>query len=150
LTQRYEATVEIAASAGEIFPWLVRSEQRCRWMEKLVESEQLTEGPPEVGVRFRDVFEDHGRRIELEAEVTAFHPDELLQVRLRSKAFEATTTQRLEEANGLTRLRTEIETRYTIPGARFLSGLVTRHAQRQLEADLAGLKQLVEESGGAA
>lgn len=148
--QRNEATVEIAASAARVFPWLVESEQRCRWMEKLVESEQLTDGPPQVGSRFRDVFEDHGRRIELEAEVTAFRPEELLQVRLRSKAFEATTTQQLEEENGVTRLHTEIETRYTIPGARFLAGFVGRHAQRQLEADLAGLKQLVEQAGAAA
>jgi uncharacterized protein YndB with AHSA1/START domain len=148
--QRNEATVEIAASAARVFPWLVESNQRCRWMGKLVESEQLTDGPPQVGARFRDIFEDHGRRIELEAEVTALRPEELLQVRLRSKAFEATTTQRLEEQNGVTRLHTEIETRYIIPGARFLAGLVSRHAQRQLEADLAGLKQLVEQAGAAA
>jgi uncharacterized protein YndB with AHSA1/START domain len=141
---RNEATVEIAAPAARIFPCLIESEQRCQWMEKLVESEPLTPGPPQVGARFRDVFEDHGQRIELEAEVTEFEPNELLQVRLRSKAFDATTTQRLEDTDGRTRVRTEIETSYTMRGARFLAPIVTRHAQRQLEADLESLKRLVE------
>ena len=144
MTHRNEATVEIAAPAARVFPRLVGSEQRCQWMGKLVESEPLTEGPPQVGSRFRDVFEDFGQRIELEAEVTEFQPDELLRVFLRSKAFEATTTQRLEERDGCTRLRTEIETRYTLRGARLLGPLVGRSAQRQLEADLARLKELVE------
>ena len=36
-------------------------------MGALVESEPLSEGPPRRGSRYRDVFEDHGQRIELEA-----------------------------------------------------------------------------------
>ena len=55
---RNEASIEIAAAPAEVFPWLAASERRCEWMGALTESEPLTEGSPEVGSRFRDVFED--------------------------------------------------------------------------------------------
>ena len=107
-------------------------------MGALVESEPIDER------RFRDVFEDHGQRIELEAEVERREPPRLLVVRLRGSAFEATSTQRLEEAGEDTRLSTVVETEYASRLARLAGPLVTRRAQRQLEADLQALKELVE------
>lgn len=113
-------------------------------MGALVESEALDEGPPELGSRYRDVFEDHGQRIELEAELVEFDPPRAQAVRLVSSAFEATSAQRLEEAGEGTRLTAVIETRYTALAARLLAPIVTRHAQSRLESDLARLKDLVE------
>lgn len=113
-------------------------------MGALVESEALTEGPPRVGSRWRDVFEDRGHRIELEAEIAELIEGERLSVRLGSSAFRATSTQRLEAEGGRTRLTTTIETEYLAPIARLFAGVVTRHAQAQLEADHAALKELVE------
>jgi uncharacterized protein YndB with AHSA1/START domain len=130
--------VEIAARPERVFPFLEASEQRLRWMGALVESKPLDEG------RFRDVFEDHGQRIQLEAEVERREPPRVLVVRLRGSAFEATSTQRLEEAGEGTRLSTVVETEYTSRLARLAAPLVTRRAQRQLEADLTALRELVE------
>lgn len=127
-----------------MFPFLEASEQRLRWMGALVESEPLDEG------RFRDIFEDHGQRIELEAEVERRDLPRLLVVRLRGRAFEATSTQQLEEAGEGTRLSTVVETDYTSRLARLAAPLLTRRAQRELEADLTALKELVEGAGGAA
>jgi uncharacterized protein YndB with AHSA1/START domain len=130
--------VEIAALPERVFPFLEASQQRLRWMGALVESEPLDEG------RFRDVFEDHGQLIELEAEVKRRDAPHLLVVRLRGSAFEATSTQRLEEAGEGTRLSTVVETVYTSRLARLAAPLLTRRAQRELEADLEALKELVE------
>ena len=138
----------IAAAPGQVFPWLADSERRCEWMGALVESEPLTEGPPRQGARFHDVFEDHGQRIELEAELVEFDAPHALVVELVSNAFEATITQRLEEEERGTRLTAAIATTYTALAARLLASVVTRHAQKQLEADLGRLKELVE--GGSA
>jgi hypothetical protein len=121
-----------------VFPFLEASEQRLRWMGALVESEPLHQG------RFRDIFEDHGQLIELDAEVERREAPRLLVVRLRGTAFEATSTQRLEEAGEGTRLSTVVETEYTSRLAKLAGPLVTRRAQRQLEADLTALKELVE------
>jgi carbon monoxide dehydrogenase subunit G len=113
-------------------------------MGALVESEPLTEGPPAEGSRYRDVFEDHGRRLELEAELVEVDPPRSLVVDLVADAFEATISQHLEEEQAGTRLTTTIETTYTGLAARLLAGLVSRHAQKQLEEDLDRLKELVE------
>ena len=118
-------------------------------MGALIESEALTDGPPEQGSRYRDVFEDHGRRIELEAELVEVDPPRVIVVQLASDAFEATISQRLVEEDGGTRLTAVIDTTYTMLAARLLASVVTRHAQKQLEADLARLKELVESESTA-
>jgi uncharacterized membrane protein len=141
---RNEHSVEIAAPAEEIFPWLADSERRCHWMSALVESEPLTDGPPKEGSRYRDVFEDHGQRIELEAELVELDEPRGLVVHLTAGAFDSTIRQGLEEDEGRTRLTAVIETTYTKLAARLLGAVVTRHAQKQLEADLGRLKELVE------
>lgn len=142
---RNEHSVEISAAPEKIFPYLVEGERRLEWMGVLRESEKLTEGPPAVGSRWRDVFEDHGQRIELEAELTEYEPGRRLVVRLRNRAFESTSTQALAQvAGGASRLTTVIDTEYKALAARLMGGVVTRHAQKQLEADLARLKEIVE------
>lgn len=142
---RNEASIEIAAAPAEVFPWLAASERRCEWMGALTESEPLTEGSPEVGSRFRDVFEDLGRRVELEAEIVELEPPHAMTVQLVSKVFDATSSQRLEELEGgRTRLTAVIETAYKPRAARLAAPVVTRHAQRRLEQDLARLKELAE------
>lgn len=150
MLHRNEHSVEIAVAPEDVFPWLADPARRLRWMGALVESESLTEGPPELGSRYRDVFEDHGQRIELEAELVEVEPGERLTARLVSKGFESTSSQRLEADGAGTRLTAAVETRYTMLAARLLAPLVTRHAQKQLETDLARLKELVEAEAGAA
>jgi uncharacterized protein YndB with AHSA1/START domain len=131
-----------------VFPYLVEGEKRLEWMGVLTESEQLTEGAPEVGSRWRDVFEDHGQRVELEAELVEYQPNRRLRLRLGNRSFHSTSTQELAEGDGWTRVSTVIETEYRTLAARLAGRLVTRHAQQQLEADLASLKELLERRGG--
>jgi hypothetical protein len=119
-------------------------------MSRLVESEPLTDGPPAQGSRYRDVFEEYGRRIELEAELVDYDEPRALGVRLVSDLFEGKISQRLEPAEGGTRLTAVIETTYRKVAARVLASVVTRRAQTQLEADLARLKELVEDEPAAA
>jgi carbon monoxide dehydrogenase subunit G len=107
-------------------------------MGVLVESEPLGEG------RFRDVFEDHGHRIQIDAEVLERDLPRRLVVRLRGSAFEATSVQQLEPGGPGSRLTTRVETTYTKRLARLAGPLVARRAQRQLEQDLQALKELVE------
>ena len=132
-----------------MFPYLVESEKRLEWMGVLTESEQLTEGAPEVGSRWRDVFEDHGQRVELEAELIEYEPNRRLRLRLGNRSFHSTSTQELAEGDGWTRVSTVIETEYKTMAARLAGRLVTRHAQQRLEADLANLKELLERRRGS-
>jgi uncharacterized protein YndB with AHSA1/START domain len=134
----------IAAPPASVFPWLAVPEVRCRWMGALVESEALTDGPPRLGSRYRDVFEEHGRRLELEAELVEVDEPRALVVHLDSDLLEATISQRLEPEDGGTRLTALIETSYRKLAARLLGSVVTRHAQAKLEEDMGRLKELVE------
>jgi hypothetical protein len=118
-------------------------------MGALVESEALTDGPPALGSRYRDVFEEHGRRIELEAELVEVDEPDALVVRLASDLFDATISQRLEPAEGGTRLTAVIETTYRKLAVRVLASVLTRQAQTRLERDLASLKELVESGAPA-
>jgi uncharacterized protein YndB with AHSA1/START domain len=140
----------IAAPPAAVFPWLADSKMRCRWMGALIESEPLTEGPPRLGSRYRDVFEEHGQRIELEAELVEVDEPDALVVHLDSDLFEATISQRLEAVEAGTHFTAVIETTYRRLAARLLASIVTRHAQGQLEEDLARLKELVESEPAAA
>jgi len=139
-----EHSVEIDRPAAAVFPYLVRSEQRLRWMGALAESEQVSDGEPGHGTRFRDVFEDHGQRIEIDAEVVEWQPVERVAIRLGASAFRSTGTHELRETGGRTRVSTRMETEYTSRMARLMAGVITRHAQTRLEEDLVRLKQLVE------
>ena len=113
-------------------------------MGALQESEPLTDGPPDEGSRYRDVFVDHGHRIELEAEVVRYEPPLHLEVALRGGGVTATSRQELEPVEGGTRLTAVIETKYTKRLLRMMAGVVTRHAQERLESDLENLKRIVE------
>jgi hypothetical protein len=109
-------------------------------MGLLVESEPLEER------RFRDVFLDHGHRVELEAEVTTYDPPRRLEVHLVADSFTARSRHVVEEIHGRTRLKTTVETEYTKRLARLAGPLVTRRAQAQLEADHLALKALLEQA----
>jgi len=127
---------------------VVESVKRLEWMGALQESEPLTDGEPGVGTRYRDVFVDHGQRVELEAEVVRYEPPGYLEVRLRGQGIESTSSQTLEEEGGRTRLTALIQTEYTKRLLRMMAGVVTRHAQQRLESDLENLKRIVEAGGG--
>ena len=140
-----EHTIEIARPAPHVFAYLAASERRQRWMAALKESEQVSEGPLGLGTRFRDVFEDHGQRFEIDAEIVTWEPHERLAIDLKASAFESTVTQTLAPAeNGGTRLTTRMDTEYKSALARLMAGVVTGHAQKQLEEDVARLKDILE------
>ena len=130
--------MQIAAPPERVFPHLVGSEERLRWMGLLVESEPVDDR------RFRDVFVDHGHRVEIEAEIMRYEPPRRLEVHLVADAFSARSTHVVAEEGGGSRLTTTVETEYTKRLARIAGPLVTRRAQAQLEADQRALKALLE------
>jgi Polyketide cyclase / dehydrase and lipid transport len=116
------------------------------WVGGLVEFRPLSPGP-ELGSRAIQVVELAGKKLELESEITRYEPPYLLEASLVApKDFESVARYRLDEADGHTRVTTTMETQYKHRVVRLLSGVVTRQAQRKLEADLDRLKQVLESS----
>ena len=141
---RNEHSVEIESPAAMVFTYLVEEEKLMQWLGGLVESEPLTTGEVGVGSRSREVIEVGRARMEVESEITGYRLNELLEARIFSKDFETTSIYRLRETEGRTLLRSVVESEYKALLARLLSPLITRQAQKKLEADLARLKQIVE------
>jgi carbon monoxide dehydrogenase subunit G len=137
-----EASVEIAAPPAAVHARLVRPEERLRWVQGLVESEELAPG------RFREVVADHGARTEVHVETVRDDPPNAVDARMSNRHVRTTVRNRLEPTETGTRFTVTVETEYRGLLARAASGLVSRHAQRSLEQSVANLKRLVEEESG--
>lgn len=142
---RNEHSVEIDAPAERVFEYVAEPERMHEWVGGLVEFRPLGPGP-ELGSRGVQVVTMAGRQWELESEITRYEPPRELDARLVHNGFESLASYRLEESDGRTRVTTTMETEYKQAFARLLAGVVTRQAQKKLEADLARLKQVVESS----
>ena len=62
----------------KVFALFADIESRPNWVAPALEREKLTEGPVDVGTRFRAVDQLPGRRVEFSHEVTAYVPNELI------------------------------------------------------------------------
>lgn len=140
---RTEHAVEIARTPDVVFGWITEPDKVQQWIGGLVSSEQLTAGGPRVGARSREVIAEHGQRVELNAEITRYRPNEEFQVRLRGPGFDAMSTFELRERGGATIVRNVIETRFKLM-LKMLAPVLAARTQRKLEDDLARLKRLAE------
>jgi uncharacterized protein YndB with AHSA1/START domain len=140
---RNEHAIAIDAPRELVFRWLTEPELMQRWIGGLLEFEPLDPGPA-TGSRSRQVLRIKGQRFELDSVITAFDPPVALDVRVEHRGFESTSSYRLEERDGHTRLAVTIETTTKLFANRLLGALVTRESQKKLGADLERLKEMIE------
>ena len=114
------------------------------WVGGLVEFRPLGPGP-ELGSRAIQVVEVSGSPWEIESEIVGYEPPRRLEARLRHKSFESLATYEVEPAGERTRLTATMDSEYKQMAVRLMAGVVTRQVQKKLEADLARLKQVVED-----
>lgn len=139
MSDRNQASVELAAPPAEIFPLIVDPAARLRWIDGLVEAEETGPGA------FREAIEQHGIRVETRVRTVRSEPPGLVEARVEGRGIEATVLNVLEPAaDGGTRLTVTVDTRYRGLAARLVAPVIGRRAQASLERSLAALKQLVE------
>jgi hypothetical protein len=114
-----------------------------RWVGGLREFNSIDAGPA-LGARAVQKLDVAGKRWEITSEITRYEPPYALESTLRHRAFTSRVRYLLDETDGSTRLRGEIETEYRLGVNRLLGPLVGRQAQHKLEDDLGRLKQLAE------
>ena len=141
---RNEDAIAINAPRELVFRWLTEPELMQRWIGGLLEFEPLDPGPA-AGSRSRQTLRIKGQTLHLDSVITAFEPPAVLDVHVEHRGFASTSAYRLDEHEGHTHLSVAIETTYKLFANRLLGGLVTREAQKKLSADLARLKELVED-----
>lgn len=136
---RSEATVEIARSPDDVFPWLVDPDKRLLWVSGLVSSESLGEG------RFRETMQQAGRRVDLTSTVVLVEEPRRLEVRSVGRGVTAHGEHRLEPLGDGTSLTSSLDLQ--LGGLlRFAGGVAAGQAQRSLERSLERLKELLESS----
>lgn len=81
-------TTVIDAPAATVFLWLEDDDRLKKWVPNIIEDEPLIETPEKVGSKFRQVFLENGRRMEMIGEITEFAENERLRVYITGKMFD--------------------------------------------------------------
>jgi uncharacterized protein YndB with AHSA1/START domain len=145
------AEVEIDRPAAQVFRWLAEDERVKKWVGGLTEIRQVSAPADggEVGKKFRMVEYYNEQRVEMEMDVTKFEKDRALSILVSSigdpnNGFTETGDYTLSEQNGKTRVRFDVQTRYSGFVLRLLEPLITPKAKEKLEEDFHRLKELAE------
>ena len=118
------------------------------WMPTLVEAEDFEVTAGKVGSKFRHVYLENGRRMEMHGTVTAYEHPRHLASELRGDAFDLFVDYRLEDLGGRTRLTQEFEvlmksTVMKVIGA-LMRPIMRKASRKQLETSFSRLKALAE------
>lgn len=80
-------TTLIDAPAAIVFLWLEDNERLMKWVPNLIEDEPLIETPEKIGSRFRQVFLEKERRMEMTGEITGYVENERMRVMMSGGMF---------------------------------------------------------------
>lgn len=146
---RVRASVEIAASPGQVWVWLDDSARLKQWVSWLVEVREPQPPHHAVGSPTTWVMKDEnngGAMMAIDAKYVEYAPPSRLTVTISTPAeFEGQQTYQLTGlGNGHTRLDVDGRYRYDQWFARLLEPLITPAAEKKMAADLTRLKGLVE------
>ena len=141
---REEHSVVIERPVEEVFAFTTDPNNESLWQSTSLETEQMTEGEVDVGTTFRNTSKFLGRQIESTYEVTENDPPHKQCVRVTSGPLPGAGCYLYEPAEGgSTRFRQTFETE--VGGFfRLAEPLVARVVRRQMETDMATLKDLLE------
>ena len=137
-------SIEIDGAVEDVFEYMTEPEQIQRWVGGLVEMEALTNGGSQVGAKSRQVFLEHGRRIEVMEEVLVFEPNRRVKIKAVTDGFWLTAEYVLEAVNGGTRIDYEAETHLESWLMKLMGPLVHRSSRQKVVEDFGRLKGLVE------
>ncbi len=140
----FTKTVFIDRPPQEVFEFASDPTNDAKWRDSAVSAEWISEGQIGVGSKLRSVDKLMGREIESTSEVTAWDPPN----RYGQKAlegpmpFELTITLEPQDGGTLVKLDGQAEVGGFFKVA---EGLVGKQLEKQIEKDLQGLKQVMEQ-----
>ena len=140
---RAEHSIVINRPVEQVWAYLHDPENDPEWQSMTQEAVKLTEGPVGVGTVERITAKLLGRRVDTTFEFTEYEPNKRSQIKTISGPIPFVGTYEVEPTDGGTRFTWSVEGE---PGGffRLAELLVVRTMSRQVEADLATLKDLLE------
>ncbi len=140
---KVEVSAVINRPVEEIFDYISNPENGPKWQSGVLEAEQTSKGPSSVGATIREVRKFMGRRIDQTFEITEYEPNRMIKQKTISGPMTLDASYAFESV--------EDGIRVTIGGEGDSGGffkladpIINRMAKRQMEADLANLKDLLE------
>jgi uncharacterized membrane protein len=144
---RIEHNVVFEQPVEMVFAYLANPEAYPQWQDGYLEAQITSEGPIGVGTTFRAVHEMAGRRVEVDNEVTAYEQNKTFAFRSISGNLANSGAITLQPAGEGTQAYLAFEAQF---GGffRLAEPLAARLIKRQQQADLEGLKKLLEDATG--
>ena len=152
---RIHASVEIAGSPEQVWPWVDEGARLKQWVSWLVEVREPEPVRHAVGVTRTWVMKDEnngGKLVTMEGRFKEYAPPSLLTITLGSSEyrFDGDQSYRLTDlGNGRTRLDVDGKYRFDQWLAKLMEPLITPSAEKKMAGDLARLKSLVESKAEA-
>jgi uncharacterized protein YndB with AHSA1/START domain len=142
---KQEHSVVIDRPVEEVFAFVTDPNNDPLWHASTLEAEQTSEGAVEVGTTYGVVLKFLGRRIETTYEITEYEPPRRHCVRITSGPIPAVGCHLLDPTDGgSTRFTQTLDRGELGFFFRLAEPLVRRAINRQSEADMATLKDLLE------
>ena len=140
---RVEASVVIKRPVGEVFAYVSDETNSPEWESYVLEAEQTSEGPMGLGSTLRGVGQFLGRRMEWTSQITGYEPNRKVDSKIDAGPMQLEESTTFEPVEGGTRVTKVYEGE---PGGFFkvAERIVVRMLQRQVEGDLANLKDILE------
>jgi len=138
-----EASAVIGRPIEEVFAFSTDPEKLAMWAGPVTEAKQTSEGPLGVGTTSTRVTQLLGRRIEHDYEVTEYQPNRTYSAKTTTGALPIEEHLSFEAVEGGTKVTVEGD----VEAAGFFKlaePIVSRIVKRQVEHDVATLKELLE------
>ena len=140
---KVEVSAVINRPIEEVFDYMSDPGNGPKWQSGVLEAEQTSKGPMGVGATNREVRKFMGRQIDQTFEITEYEPNRMIKQKTISGPMTLDTIYAFESVEGGTRV--------TMGGEGDSGGflkladpLINRMAKRQMGADLANLKDMLE------
>lgn len=82
------SNTRINAPAETVFLWLVDTDRLQQWLPNIIEDEALIETPNKVGSKFRQVYLERDKKMEMFGEITEYVANERLRVDITGEMFD--------------------------------------------------------------
>lgn len=140
---RVEASIQIDRAVEDVYAYATTVDTLPQWLGRVVEVEQLTDGPLGAGSRIRAGGKMFGRPLATFVEVTALEPGARFSFTGVTGPITVRNSYTFESVAGGTRVTDAAEAELSGP-LRLIDPLVGRMMRRQFEANLAALKDRLE------
>ena len=140
---KLEHSIVINAPIEMVFDFMNNPEKEMLWRPELIEMEQTSEGPVDVGTTYREVMKFMGRKLEITAEITEYLPNKVSSIKSTSGPIAFELRGIFEPVEGGTRVSMEIDGK--ISGFfNVAESLVMKMAKKQMQEQLQTVKTLLE------